>query len=292
MNMKIPFQFAILRYIHDPITEEFLNVGVVIYSKDTCYFKARVSTRYSRLSQTFVGNVNGDYYRRLVGHIERQIALLNNKLQSSCKGLPLNHWPSQIETLLTNVLPKDNSSLVFGGYGGGIATDLDAELNNLYERLIERYQDKGEVVSRSDDDVWDTYKPHLIKRKILHHLEPVAIKTPTYSQDFRYAWKNERYHPIEPVSLDMVYAHSIRSKTAKWLGNAQLLSQNRELGILYLLVGKPSRPALQKEYDNAILNLREQMQVEHRIVEEDEAEEFSKDLAYKIATHLSEPVPA
>ncbi len=43
---EVPFQFAVLRYIHDPATQEFLNVGIVVYSKEARYIRAQVSSRY------------------------------------------------------------------------------------------------------------------------------------------------------------------------------------------------------------------------------------------------------
>jgi len=222
MNTKTPYQFAILRYIHDPLTEEFLNVGVVLYAKHDCYLKVKISSRYTRLSNAFVSNINGAYYRRLVTHISSQILQLQKELKSSAERLVTPHqWPTQIEFLLTQVLPKDDSSLVFGGYGGGLTINLDNELAYLYARLVEKYQDKKEFERRNDNDVWDmVYKPHFIERQILPHLEPVILKTPTYQQEFRYAWQNARYHPLETVSFDMVHAHSIRRKTARWIGNA------------------------------------------------------------------------
>src|SRR3712207_6101453 len=132
------FQFAVLRYIHDPATEEFLNVGVVVYSKEARYLRALVSMKYSRLSNAFQ-EINGDHYRRIVNYIERSLAHRHHQFQQ----LELfNDLPLKLETILHQVLPPDDSSLIFGGYGGGIAVDLDAELNRLYKRLVEQYLEK------------------------------------------------------------------------------------------------------------------------------------------------------
>ena len=128
------FQFAVLRYIHDPVTQEFLNVGVVVYSREARYLRASVSTRYSRLSDTFQG-INGDHYRRLMSYIERRLVRMHNEFQQPelFEGLP-----SQIETVLHQILLPDDSSLAFGGYGGGLTDDLEAELTRLFGRLVER----------------------------------------------------------------------------------------------------------------------------------------------------------
>lgn len=140
------FQYAILRYIHDPVTQEFLNVGIVIYSKEARYLKAWMNTRFSRLSRTFL-EINGAHYRQIISYIQRSLShIYTNFSQSNL----FDELPTKIETILEQVLPPDDSSLVFGGYGGGLAANLDAELDRLYTRMVERYEEKGRSESRDD----------------------------------------------------------------------------------------------------------------------------------------------
>jgi len=32
--MKTAYSYSVLRYIHDPVTREFINIGVAVYSFD------------------------------------------------------------------------------------------------------------------------------------------------------------------------------------------------------------------------------------------------------------------
>ncbi len=56
--MKIPYTFSVLRYVHDPVTTEFVNVGVALYAPDAKYLSAICTPYYARLSEIF-GDVDG-----------------------------------------------------------------------------------------------------------------------------------------------------------------------------------------------------------------------------------------
>jgi hypothetical protein len=278
---EFAFQFAVLRYIHDPVTEEFLNVGVVIYSKEARYLKSLVSMRYSRLSDAFQ-EINGEHYRRVVGYIERQLAKMHNQFQQ----LELfDEPPAQIEMILHQVLPPDDASLVFGSYGGGLTTDLDAQLYRLYERLVEKYMEREDIPSRTDKEVWQIYRKELDRHNITIHLSPVTIRTPTYHYEFEYAWKNELWNPIEPVSFDLMHEGSILEKANRWIGRATMLEDSGEIDTLYMLLGAPRRGELQEAYEKATWNMRNKIPLQLKLIEESAAPEFSANLAKIINDH-------
>ena len=143
---KFAFQYAILRYMHDPLTEEFINVGVVIYSKEARFLKLEANSRYSRLSRTFT-NINGVHYRRIVRHLQRQIAAFHQKYHSQYD--LLDEMPSKLDVILNSVLTPDDSSLIFGGHGGGLTFDLNKELKRLFERFVLKYEKQKTGESRN-----------------------------------------------------------------------------------------------------------------------------------------------
>ncbi len=283
MNKKHSYQFSVLRYVHDPVTQEFINVGIVLYSREACYVRAFISSRYGRLSDAFSQEVNGTYYRKIVGHIERQVAHLNDKSQQYTlfEGLPL-----RIEDLVAKILPPDDSSLRFESHGAGVAADLDGELMRLYTRLVERYVKSAERESRSDNEIWNFYQRELSSLGILHHLRSKTITTPTFSYEFQHAWQNERWHPVEPVSFDLLQKHSIDDKASKWIGRMAMLKNSEELGTLYLLLGSPRGDTkLREAYENAKVNMQREIPVEHVLVEEENIGTL-KSLAQEIKDHV------
>ena len=274
------FQFAVLRYVHDPATQEFLNVGVVVYSREGRYLRSALSRHYRRLSEAFQG-IEGEQHRRVMDYLARRVEAVESDLQPRLFG----QLPETIEEVLWQVLPPDDASLVFGGFGGGLTCDLEAELGYLFDRMVTRYARPIEPPSRTDGDIWRVYRAEFEKRRIHDHLQSKTIRTATYHYDFEHAWKNEKWNPVEPVSFDLVHERSILDKANRWIGASANLRDSAEMGTLYMLVGGPREDGLQRAYEDALHNLSAKLLVDHRIVEEAQAAGFSHELADIIETH-------
>lgn len=281
MTAENTFQYAILRYIHDPVTQEFLNVGIVVYSPQERYLNCLLTTHYARLSDAFNG-INGEHFRRQVNYIERRVQQLSRQQLQS--GLFDSHAPG-IEIILRQVLSEDDSSLVFGGYGGGLADDLNRELRSLFARLVERYMVQEERSSRTEEEVWHIYRQEFDRHNVTAQLGPVTIQTPTYHYEFNHAWKNELWHPVEPVSFDLMHERSILDKASKWVGRSLMLADSADMGKLYLLLGAPQRADVQQAYQDAVTNLRAKAGQKLELVEEQDAARFSARLAELMEAH-------
>lgn len=281
MTAETVFQYAILRYVHDPVTQEFLNVGVVVYAPQARYLDCLVTTRYARLSDAFAG-INGEHFRRQVNYVERRLQQLSQ--QQAQLGLFEDHQPG-IQTVLRQVLNDDDSSLVFGGYGSGLTDDLSEQLRSLFARLVERYVSHEDRPSRTEEEVWQTYRQEFDRLNVTPELSTVTIRTETYHYEFDHAWKNERWHPVEPVSFDLVHERNILDKASKWVGRMLMLADSPEMGTLYLLLGAPRRDDVQQAYHHAVANLKAKASVALEVVEEQNAAQFSARLAAMIADH-------
>jgi len=126
LNDKL-FQFALLRYIHSPETQEFINVGVVVFSWEAGFVKAKMNKSPERAQRTWKG-VKGDCYTQILEFIENRI---NTELRPA--PMSLRGWLSAF------VMAEDDSSLVFGGFGGGASDNLDETLERLYNNLVVKY---------------------------------------------------------------------------------------------------------------------------------------------------------
>ncbi len=79
--MKTAYSFSILRYVHDPVTQEFVNVGVAVYSAEARYLRVSCSTHYGRISRLFC-KIDGTRFRQLTRYVQDQINTLGEKLPS------------------------------------------------------------------------------------------------------------------------------------------------------------------------------------------------------------------
>ena len=82
-SVRVPYSFSILRYVHDSVTQEFLNIGVAVYSPQGFFLQARCTPHYGRLNHTFGGGsgtggaaaskIDGERFRQLTRYIEQEV---------------------------------------------------------------------------------------------------------------------------------------------------------------------------------------------------------------------------
>lgn len=277
----IPYSFCVLRYIHDGVTGEFVNVGVALFSADVPYLKAKCTIQYGRITRVF-DRIDGDRFKQTVRYIEDSVNHLGHRLRLGL--LPFAETERALEVLLKEILPADDSAIQFSPSGFGVSADLEAALADLYERYIERYAGQPEIPSRSDDEVWRIFREALERRSVLGSLAPKAIVAPDYEYEFKAAWKNEIWHVYEPVSFDLVEPNSLVDKANRWWGRAASLAEGPERFRLHLLLGVPHNPRLAQAFGKAT-NILRKMPGPPELIMESEADSFAADLEREINAH-------
>jgi hypothetical protein len=279
MTKGVSYSFSVLRYVHDPVTQEFANVGVAIYSNDRRYLNARCEVNYGRITKIF-GKIDGYRFRQATRYIQDRVQSIGQDLSES---LPFES-SFKIEKLLALVLPPDDSAFQFSPIGVGTSSDLDATLKEIFIRFVELYSSPSDYKHRDDDEVWKVYREPLERREVIPHLYPKKIVSPNYDYEFQHSWKNKTWHVYEPVSFDLLEATSILDKANRWLGRATNLADSREKFKMYLLLGEPQSSDLKSAFVKA-QNILHKMPGQKELVRESEAEGFAEDLADKIKTH-------
>lgn len=261
--MKTAYTYTVLRYVHDTTTGEFVNVGVAICAPEVRYASALCRSTYGRLAKVFPG-MDGEAFKGLTRFIQSRFEELGDKLRDE---LPLEGLPKSVIELAHGILPADDSSLQWSPAGGGLTENPSQTLEDLFNRLVARYDDRPQQERRTDEEVWRKYKRDLESHHVLKHLQPKKIAVQDDEVEFQYAWKNGVWHSLEPVSLDLSVADSIREKAHRWLGQLMSVKDAPERFKVYLLLGQPQQEALQAAYDNAVSILRK-LPVEKEIVRE------------------------
>lgn len=278
--MKTAYTFSVLRYVHDPVTAEFVNIGVALYAPAVKYLNAICTSHYRRLSVVFEP-IDGDHFREITRFLESRIELLGQKLNSE---LPFANPPGNIEAVLAQVLPADDSAIQFSTAGGGFTSDPEKTLNELYVRYVERYVSKATRPSRDDEEVWKVFRAPLERRQVIKYLRPKRIVAPDYDYEFTRARKNEVWHAYEPISFDLAETDSIKDKANRWLGRVTTLADSKEKFRLHLLLGSPRESKLQKAYVQA-KNILNKMPDKPQFIEENDAEHFADALKKEIDEH-------
>jgi hypothetical protein len=185
------------------------------------------------------------------------------------------------------VLKGDDSSLQYSDPGGGLTGDLDKELEYLFDRFVLRNEPHGNRECREHDEVWRTFRQCFEEEKVLAKLKPVRIVGASFEYEFEHAWKNDKWHPLQAVSMDAVDAHTLQDRAVSWVGRAMDLSSDKQLGTLYMLIGPPQVESLKTPYSKAI-DLLHRMPIRHEIIKEDEAADFARQFGRMVAAHGTE----
>ena len=288
MNKKIPFQYAILRYVHDSVTGEFLNSGLAMYSKEHHFFRVLLLTKYKRVTDTFP-DADGDFYRRYIVRLQRKFDRIAEEINNGQSSF-IQSRPDRIEDLLASVLPRDDSSIQFSSPSGGMTLEIETTFNELYGRLIEAHLPRDEKLTRDDNAVWHVYNKPLRGQNATRYLVPKVIRTPKNDLEFEHAWKNGRWNILQPLSLDLSSPNYIERKATLWLGRNILLPQSQEFEMIYYLLGKPKKEdaKLLRAYGRA----KDILVTNHagdrvELIEEDQAEDFARSISKKIKADTS-----
>jgi Protein of unknown function (DUF3037) len=279
----IPYEFSVLRYSFDPLTQEFINVGVVLHSATARFLQARVNTNYGRATKVF-GRIDGSRYRFLLRHIQDKLDEMGLELMQG----QLFDLPASLEASLSRVLPIDDSSLRFDRGGAGISDDLTKTCEKIYRRYVIG-NEFGAVECRTREDVWRTFRKPLDRLEIASRLVPKLIAAKDYKYEFQHAWKNGVWNLYEPISFDLLDESAIREKANKWLGRSLCLNESSDAFKLTFLLGAPQSSRLRDAFQHAE-NILNKIPAKKEIVREEEAESFAQKLESQLKNSNPEQV--
>jgi hypothetical protein len=279
MSTMKGYSYTVLRYVHDIVTGEFVNVGVALYCPEARYASAICRPTIGRVSKVFP-DMNREYFKSLMRHIQARFEELGDRWSVE---LPLES-PLSIDSLARSVLPADDSSLQWSPAGHGLSADPAATLDSLFERFVTRYEDVTNREHRNNDDVWRSFRHALESRQILHYFGPHRIAVEDDAIDFEYSWQNGILHCLEPLSFDLADPDSIRDKAHRWLGRITSIAESSAAFRIYFLVGRPRNETLQDAYRSAISILRK-IPGQQEIFPEQDAEKLADRIGQELEEH-------
>lgn len=277
----INYQYQILRYTPDQVSEEFVNLGVVLFDLDNRVLSSRFVNKSSRISVVFP-DASSRHLVSTLKHIKGAFHTIEERLSNE---LNLDKV-GNIEEITGSVLPKDDSALVFSSVRHGRDVDLKAACADIFERIILRnMSDVDEVELRRDREVWNkVYKTYFERYQVAQKLHLHTIKTRNDVLRFDRAWKNGQWNCFESVALDLTRPDSVKNKVYKWVGKLDELQTSKEPVALFLLSTLPKdndlRKFIYKKLDNKTFN-----KSRVKLVTEEEAEKLARKFKTEIERH-------
>src|SRR6266446_5450105 len=102
--MKTTYSNITLRYVHDVVTGEFANIGVVLYSPEQRYLEARFNSSHERLNAIFL-KIDHLHYRALTRYLANRFEEIAAGIRDGLHILPV----TGLTEIVRQVLPQDDS---------------------------------------------------------------------------------------------------------------------------------------------------------------------------------------
>jgi hypothetical protein len=275
-----PYHFTLLRYIHDASSEEFANVGVLMWLPEERRLLFRMHERYARLS-AFFGNFDGVGYRQMSKALVRRVRGLQRELE---QGTLLVEAAAGIGAIMTRLVPEDSTCFGWSKAMGGIADDAELRLEQLLSEFVTSRDATAPRERRDEAQIFDRIDETLSRRGLAGRLSyGFEIYGQDYSYRFRTAWVNGQRQVLEPISFDYLNATEVVEKANTWSGRLLNLSRGAQFQMTGV-VAKPTRRELVEAYDQAVAILRQAPSV-RAVVPEEELEQFVGEIEQDLAQH-------
>lgn len=262
------YEFALVRYLHDPVGGEFANVGVVLFDADARRLYVMATDRIRRFSE-FFREVDGVAFRAMTRALERSLREVDARLQ---QGDLVSPAPETLEEILNLVLPSDGSAIQASPIMFGVHEAPEQRLEEIFGEFVGRLEQTAGRARRTEDLVRRDFDDRIVQAGLLERVQfGYAVQAANYRFDFHTAWRNGKPQVLQSISFDLVEGRSIIDKAVDWSGRLFTLSQGSEFRFNGL-IAPPSDSKLTDDFRQALAILKGAPNVRHVFLESEVAD--------------------
>lgn len=251
MTERMPYSYTVLRYVHDVMTGEFVNVGVVLHAQASRTLLFKVRNTIGRIKGAFP-DLDVRAFKAAMTSAQRCLTRVAIDFE---RGDLFDEGGNAL-SFARAAIPLDDSSLQWSHLFTGLTDDPRKALERVFTRQVARYDGRSHV-RRTDDEVWRPVRDLLAERKVPVDMQSKVVVGATDQITFPHAWKNGRWHAYAPVSLDLADAEGIKDKARRWRGHLAAVADGASADLkLHFIVGAPQNKELQPAYEAAVAILR------------------------------------
>lgn len=276
MSKKFPYTYSVLRYRHDPLANEQVNVGLLFHCPGARIAEFQIRDTMSRFRAMYP-DLDAEAFKETLRSIQRSVSKI-----ADSEGAHLFANLNDADSLARRALVRDASSFVWGDQGAGLTSDPTAQASSLFERFVALY-DKERRALRQDSDVWRPVKEMLVSRNLARHFQTKVIASDLDKVEFEHAWKNGSWHVYEPLSFDLSSEEYIKEKARRWVGQLTTVARAENF-TPHFVVGKPSAADLMPAY-KAALKILAASPIQTEIIEENNIERLVDQIEVEMGEH-------
>ena len=274
------YDFSILKYVHDRITGEFVNIGAVIYCKEEKLLKLKCKSRTTRVSAIFP-DLDRTHLKSVLKHISNHFNEINNRIKH---GLDFE-GETPLSSFIAETLKNDDSALQWSKISSGLSLEPVSELERIFERYVSFHDAPDTRERRTEQDIWRDFEKKLKVFVPTNTFLPKKISVLDDELEFKHAWKNGIWHCVEPVSFDLSDADNMKDKAHRWLGQMTSIQNSSENFKLYLIISKPKEQKLIGAFNKA-MSILKKIPTDKEIFLEDDAGQLALQMGTKFESHV------
>ena len=282
MTKREPYNYTVLRYVHDVLTGEFVNVGLVMLIPGSPLIFHETRKTFSRIKDVFP-DLDSDAYKEAMRSIDRSLKNIQKNLVD--EGFFKENKNAGDYARIA--LPPDDSSLQWSPSGSGLTINPEKTFNELFSRYI-TYYNREKSRLRNDRDLWRIVDGKLKDKNIDIPFESKKISSDIDQMNFDHVWKNGRLNVLEPLSFDLSDQDNIKNKARRYFGHISAVKPGFEkLGQdvkLSFIICAPSKSSLFPAYNDAI-KILDNVPFEREICEEEEIDGLVTRLGKEVRQH-------
>lgn len=275
------FEAVTIRYAETQ-TNEFLNMGLVLFSPGAAYAGCRWAQGLARITQAFP-SADPVALRRLQRAVDDVVT------EWSAQQVELALAPlEKVQQLLSRAFQHDDATVQLSPVISGVTSNAERTLNELFDLYVGKQADAASGRrTRTDEDVWKAFGARL-EASVVSRLQPRTVVGHHLKVDFERSWQNGVLNVLQPLSFDHNSSDTIQTKAAKWVGQVKGLVDSLGDAQVHFLVGLPGPDAgadIRSAANDAFAFMAETLKQEARVVTEADqdrlAEKIRKDLAHE-----------
>jgi Protein of unknown function (DUF3037) len=271
----IPYQFASIRYVHNIATEEFVNIGIVLWTPNERKVHYKISTNYGRLSSFFDG-FNSIGYQRMIKEMRRKIFVASR--DESLLQI------ADIEGVLHHLMPAEDGCFQWSEPMSGVTRDAKQRVDRIYQETIGRHEHRQARERQDDAALLNSILEKIEKKEFLKNLtRNYVIQSGKAKYSFKFGWQNGKPQVMEPISLDYVDQKGVIGKAERWIGRLYNLQQGNDFEMTGVVV-PPQDISLVGAFDEAVEMLKDAPKM-RSVINESELESFFIEIEKDIQTH-------
>jgi hypothetical protein len=282
MTQRTRYTYAIARYTHDPVSGEFVNVGVVAVDMNARQPLVKFLTTYGRVKALFP-TVKREEFLETLAQAKRAI----KTMAAQCLRSDLLSEPVTAADIVRKAIPVGDQGIQLGQTGNGATSNLDLRVQQIFDRHVRLYE-KPRQERKTDNDVWRPLRARFEQEQVADLFAPETITTGSDRQKFEHTWRNGKLHCVQPLSFDLSDGDAIREKARNWLGRLTALDDVADSFKAYLVVAPPDGNRFATDFKQSLDLLRKtEGKVECELVLEADADAFATRLAAEMRAHAT-----